>query len=102
MTVKDAVMTLCFLGSILLTILGGWNYMKGRILLYEEKVKTDKMQTAGQPYYNAEEEIKKKTKERNNALVMFAAGMSGFFWVISYIYRRRNESIYPTYKTKQP
>ena len=101
MTLKDTVIALCFAGSICLAIIGGWNYMKGRILVYEEKVKIDKMQVAGQPYYFAEEELKKISKERNNGLLMFAAGFSGFFLIISYIYRRRKESIYPTYKTKQ-
>ena len=101
MTLKETVIALCFTGSICLAIIGGWDYMKSRILFYEEKVKIDKMQVAGQTYYTAEEELKKISKERNNGLLKFAAGFSGFFLIISYIHRRKKESIYPTYKTKQ-
>lgn len=103
MTVKDAVIALCFVGSILLAILGGWNYMKGRIVLYQEKVKIDKMLAAHQPYYSAEEKLKEIGKKRDNALIMFAVGATGIFVIIAYMQRRRKVSIYPSHiKTKQP
>lgn len=103
MTVKDALIALCFLGSIFLAALGGWNYMKGRILVHEEKVKIEKLQTNRQPFLDAEEELRKLGKEKTNALIMFAAGFTGFFLVISYVNRRkRNKLIHSTHKTNQP
>jgi TRAP-type C4-dicarboxylate transport system permease small subunit len=101
MTVKDAVITLCFLGSVLLAILGGWNYMKGRILVYEEKVKIEKMMITHQPFLNAEEELKKIEKEKTNAIIMFAAGLAGIFLVISYTSRRKMNRFIQHRKTKQ-
>jgi TRAP-type C4-dicarboxylate transport system permease small subunit len=102
MTVKDAVIALCFLGSVLLAILGGWNYMKGRILHYEQKIRIEKMQFAAQPFLSAEDELKKINKEKTNALIMFAGGVTGFFLVISYVNRRRkNKPVHPTHKTNQ-
>jgi hypothetical protein len=100
MTVKDAVIALCFLGSILLATLGGWNYMKGRILVYEEKVKVEKLIITRQPFLTAEEKLKKIRREKTTALIMFAAGVTGFFLVISYV-NRRNKPVQPTHKTNQ-
>ena len=100
MTLKDTVIAICFTGSLCLIIMGGWDYMKGRILLYEEKVKIDKVRVTNPSIPTPEEELRKITKERNNGLLMFGAGFTGFFLIISYIQRSRKESNYPTYKTK--
>ncbi len=103
MSEKDAIIALCFLGSILLAILGGWNYMKGRILVYEQQVKIDKMLATRQPFLSEEEKLKEIGKEKTTALIMFAAGFTGIFIVISYTSRRRkmNRFIQHT-KTRQP
>lgn len=102
MTVKDAVIALCFMGSILLAVLGGWNYMKGRILVHEEEVKIEKLIITRQPFLTAEEKLKKIRQEKTTALIMFAGGVTGFFLVISYVNRRRiNKPVQPTHKTNQ-
>ena len=87
MTVKDLVITLFFLGSTLLVIFGGWNYMKGRINLYEETVKAEKLATQG---YDAEEALQKIRKEKTNSLIMFAAGVTGIFLILTNASRTRS------------
>ena len=102
MTVKDAVIALCFLGSIILAFFGGWNYMKGRILAYEEKVKIEKLVITRQPFLTAEEKLKKIQQEKTTALIMFAGGVTGVFLVISYVNRRRiNKPVQTIHKTNQ-
>jgi len=102
MTVKDLVITLFFIGSIALAILGGWNYMKGRVLLYQEQVKIDNGVVTGQYVHNAEEELNRIKKDRDNGLYLFIAGFSGFFLVISYLSRRRKRSFLYKNKNQQP
>jgi TRAP-type C4-dicarboxylate transport system permease small subunit len=87
MTVKDALIAICFLASTLLAVFGGWNYMKGRINQYEETIKAEKLTAQG---YNAEEALQKIRKSKNNSLIMFAAGTTGIFIIIANVYRRRN------------
>ncbi len=100
MTVRDVLIALCFTGSTLLVILGGWNYMKGRINLYNEKIKADKLLVGGNMDYDYETAEKKIRKEKNNALIMFAAGTTGIFIVIAYISRKKNriDILKPNYK----
>lgn len=87
MTVKDGLIALCFLASTLLAIFGGWNYMKGRINQYEETAKAEKLATQG---YNAEEALQKIRKSKTNSLIMFAAGVTGLFMIITNASRRRS------------
>jgi TRAP-type C4-dicarboxylate transport system permease small subunit len=87
MTVKDTLIALCFLGSTLLTIFGGWNYMKGRISQYEETVKAETITIRG---YDAEEALRKIRREKTNSLIMFAAGVTGLFIIITGASRRRS------------
>ena len=85
MKVKDALIGLCFLGSAVLTIFGGWNYMKGRINQYEETVKVEKLALQG---YDAEEALQKIRKEKTYSLIMFATGVTGLFLIITNASRR--------------
>lgn len=102
MTVRDTVIALCFLGSIVLAFFGGWNYMKRRIFAHHEKVKIEKLVITRQPFLTAEENLKRIRREKTNALIMFAAGVTGIFLVISYVNRRRiNKPVQPTHKTNQ-
>ena len=89
MTVKDAFIALCFLGSVVLAAYGGWNYMWGRMNLFNENLKADQLRAQGEEEYNNEQLLLKIKKERNNALIMFAAGATGVFIVIAYVYRRK-------------
>jgi TRAP-type C4-dicarboxylate transport system permease small subunit len=98
MTVKAFIITLCFLASTFLTVFGGWNYMKGRISQYEETVKAEQLATQG---YNAEEALQKIRKTKTNSLIMFAAGVTGLFIIITRASRKRgriNMSINQTIK----
>jgi TRAP-type C4-dicarboxylate transport system permease small subunit len=85
MTVKDALIALCFLASSFLVVYGGWNYMKGRINQYEETAKAEKLASQG---YNAEEALQKIRKSKTNSLIMFAAGVTGLFLIVTNASRR--------------
>ena len=85
MTVKDLLIALCFLASTFLVVFGGWNYMKGRINQYEETAKAEKLATQG---YNAEEALQKIRRSKTNSLIMFAAGVTGLFMIITNASRR--------------
>jgi TRAP-type C4-dicarboxylate transport system permease small subunit len=85
MTVKDTLIALCFLASSFLTIYGGWKYMKGRINQYEETAKAEKLAAQG---YNAEEALQKIRKSKTNSLIMFGAGVTGLFLIITNTSRR--------------
>ena len=85
MTVKDILKAIFFLASAVLTIFGGWNYMKGRINQYEETAKAEQLATQG---YNAEEALQKIRRSKNNSLIMFAAGVTGLFLIITNASRR--------------
>ena len=87
MTVKDTLIALCFLASSFLAVYGGWNYMKGRINQYEENAKAEKLAVQG---YNAEEALQKIRKSKTNSLIMFAAGTTGLFLIITNASRKRN------------
>jgi len=89
MTVKDVFIALCFLGSVVLAAIGGWNYMWGRINQGNEQMKIEQLRAEGHSEYNPEELLKKIRKEKNNALIMFAAGAAGIYIVIAHIYRRK-------------
>ena len=98
MTVKDVLIVLCFLASTFLVIFGGWNYMKGRINQYEEIAKAEQLATQG---YNAEEALQKIRRSKNNSLIIFAAGVTGLFIIITRASRKRsriNSSIEQTMK----
>jgi TRAP-type C4-dicarboxylate transport system permease small subunit len=85
MTVKDLLIALCFLASSFLVVFGGWNYMKGRINQYEEIAKAEKLATQG---YNAEEALRKIRRSKTNSLILFAAGVTGLFMIITNASRR--------------
>jgi TRAP-type C4-dicarboxylate transport system permease small subunit len=85
MTVKDILITIFFLASVILAIFGGWNYMKGRINQFEETQKAEKLATQG---YNAEEALQTIRKEKNIALILFASGVAGIFLIIANASRR--------------
>lgn len=102
MTVRDVLIALCFTGSTFLVILGGWNYMKGRINLNNEKIKADKLLADGNTDYGYEAAEKKIRKEKTNALIMFAAGTTGIFIVIAYISGKKNRSINSNLNYKNP
>ena len=85
MTVKDLLIAICFLASAFLVVFGGWNYMQGRIDQYEEAAKVEKLATEG---YNAEEALKKIRKSKTNSFIMFAAGATGLFFIITSASRR--------------
>ncbi len=85
MTVKDTLIALCFLASSFVTVYGGWNYMKGRINQYEETAKAEKLAVLG---YNAEEALQKIRKSKTNSLIIFAAGVTGLFLIITNASRR--------------
>jgi len=87
MTVKDLLIALCFLASAFLVVYGGWNYMKGRINQYEEIAKAEKLATEG---YNAEEALQKIRKSKTNSLILFAAGATGLFLIITNASRKRS------------
>lgn len=91
MTVKDFFITLCFLGSVVLAAYGGWNYMWGRMNLYNETLKAEQYRAVNDTEYNNEQLLLKIKKERNKALIMFAAGATGMFFIIAYIYRRKRD-----------
>jgi TRAP-type C4-dicarboxylate transport system permease small subunit len=102
MTVKDGLIALCFLASSVLVVFGGWNYMKGRINQYEEIAKAEKLATQG---YDAEEALQKIRRAKTNSLILFAAGVTGLFLIITNASRRRNKqntSIKQTIKGNQP
>jgi hypothetical protein len=79
-----------------LAILGGWNYMKGRINQYEETVRAENLQAQG---YDAKEALQKIKREKTNSLIMFAAGVTGLFLIITNSSRRRNRIISSTKQT---
>jgi TRAP-type C4-dicarboxylate transport system permease small subunit len=85
MTVKDILIAILFLASTVLAIYGGWNYMKGRINQYEEIQKAEKLATQG---YNAEEALQKIRRSKTNSLILFAAGTTGIFLIITNASRR--------------
>ena len=87
MTVKDLLIALCFLASSFLVVFGGWNYMQGRINQYEETAKAEKLATQG---YNAEEALQKIRRSKTNSLILFAAGVTGLFMIITNASRRRS------------
>jgi len=89
MTVKDVFIALCFLASAFLVVFGGWNYMKGRINQYEEIAKAEKLAVQG---YNAEETLQQIRKSKSNSLILFAAGVTGLFLIITHASRRRSIS----------
>jgi TRAP-type C4-dicarboxylate transport system permease small subunit len=93
MTVKDLLIALCFLASAFLVVFGGWNYMKGRINQYEETAKAENLATQG---YNAEEALQKIRKSKTNSLILFAAGVTGLFLIVTHASRRRNRIITST------
>jgi TRAP-type C4-dicarboxylate transport system permease small subunit len=88
MTGKELLIALCFTGCTILAIYGGWNYMKGRINQFEETQKAEKLATQG---YNAEEALQKIRKEKTNSLIMFAAGVTGIFLIITNASRKRSK-----------
>ena len=87
MTVKDLLIALCFAASTSLAIFGGWNYMKGRISQYEETIKAEQLATQG---YDAEEALQKIRRSKTISLIMFAAGVTGLFIIVTRASRRRN------------
>jgi TRAP-type C4-dicarboxylate transport system permease small subunit len=93
MTVKDTIIALCFLASSFLTVYGGWNYMKGRINQYEEIAKAEKLAAQG---YNAEEALQKIRRSKTKSLIIFAAGVTGIFLIITNASRKRNRIITTT------
>jgi TRAP-type C4-dicarboxylate transport system permease small subunit len=93
MTVKDTLIALCFLASSFLTVYGGWNYMKGRINQYEEIAKAEKLAAQG---YNAEEALQKIRRSKTKSLIIFAAGVTGIFLIITNASRKRNRIITTT------
>jgi len=75
--------------------------MKGRVNQYEETAKAEKLATQG---YNAEEALQKIRRSKTNSLIMFAAGVTGLFVIITNASRRRsrlNTSIKQTIKGNQ-
>jgi TRAP-type C4-dicarboxylate transport system permease small subunit len=87
MTVKDIIIALLFLASGTLAVYGGWNYMQGRINQYEETLKAEKLVSQG---YDAEEALHKIRKAKTNSLIMFAAGVTGLFLIVTNASRKRN------------
>jgi hypothetical protein len=72
--------------------------MKDRISQYEETVKAEQLATQG---YDAEEALQKIRRSKNNSLIMFAAGVTGLFIIITRASRKRsriNSSIEQTIK----
>lgn len=61
--------------------------MKGRINQYEETAKAEKLAAQG---YDAEEALQKIRKSKNKSLILFAAGVSGLFLIITNASRRRS------------
>ena len=59
--------------------------MKGRINQYEETAKAEKLATEG---YNAEEALQKIRRSKTKSLIMFAAGVTGLFVIITNASRR--------------
>jgi hypothetical protein len=96
MTVKELFIALCFIASAILAVYGGWNYMKGRISQYEETAKAEKLAIQG---YHAEEALQKIRKEKTNSLMMFAAGVTGLFLIITNASRKRSSMKISTKKT---
>jgi hypothetical protein len=102
MTVKDLFIALCFLGSVALASIGGWNYMWGRIDLFNENLKADQLRDKGITDYNPETQLEKIRKEKTNALIMFAAGAAGVYIIVAHIYRRkRNFTRIKNHPTKE-
>jgi TRAP-type C4-dicarboxylate transport system permease small subunit len=96
MTIKDSLIALCFIASTLLSVFGGWNYMKGRIDMYEETIKAEKLASQG---YNGDEELQKIRRSKTNSLIMFAAGVTGLFLIITHASRQRSRMNISTKQT---